>query len=818
MSNTATQTNQAPAQPRLGPTVRHILPAYARPMKRRSTAPLSGSNPLALCAALAVLAGACVAPPLLRGQAAATNPPAPPAAYSAEKEAAAEAARAAYNADALTNHIRLEKPLYTNAPYSEFRLRAAALAGDGYAASLCSGTNETERAFWQRLAATNGWVPAQIRLAKEYETCPVVTLLFRATNGGRIEVSVFSNESVDVAMKAIATNSPGAELIETVRRPAAEVARDAALAKHWRAKAQAALPRLQADTGRTNPHALLALAFLHADGDLVQSNRARANELMRQSAELGLALAQECVAIDYKSPAVDNVQAARWFFLAATQGLASAQRSLAELHRPPWPWSFDPKFQPRAAEAARWNFEVAHQTPGWRAYWACYELGDSYQSGSGVDSNRGEAVRWFRRAADMGGDESGGSAEYGLARCYHNGDGVAQDAAEAVKWYRKAAEQNHAAAQFKLGVCCLTGDGVAQDAAEAMKWFRKAAEQNYTEAQFCLGLCYAEGRGMAQDAAEAMKWLRRAAEQNHAEAQYNLGYRYSVGEGVAQNAAEAMKWFRKAAEQNHAASQYSLGVCYTEGDGVAKDAAEAVKWYRKAAEQNYAKAQYNLRVCYYKGDGVAQDTAEAMKWLRKAAEQNYAEAQFHLGCCYVRGDGVAQDAAEAMKWFRKAAEQGDPRCQAALGGMHFHGEGVPRDYGMAAKWLRRAAEQGSDFAQSLLGYAYTYGKGVPRDYVEAYKWYNLAAASSDSTTAGRARQSLDDASRDMTPSQIAEAQRLSREFVARKEQSGTNSVNELGSKPVPKATGTAFFITDAGQQRRLAICPGDEFPQRQTGN
>ena len=70
MRTTATQSNQAPAQPRLDPTARHVTPAYAPHMKRRSTAPLAGRHPLALCAALALLAGACVVPPLLFGQAA----------------------------------------------------------------------------------------------------------------------------------------------------------------------------------------------------------------------------------------------------------------------------------------------------------------------------------------------------------------------------------------------------------------------------------------------------------------------------------------------------------------------------------------------------------------------------------------------------------------------------------------------------------------------------------------------------------------------------------------------------------------------------
>jgi TPR repeat protein len=651
-------------------------------MKRRSTAPLAGRNRLALCVALALLAGACAAPPLLRGQAAATNPPAPPAASAAEKEAAAkhpsrryyteydevvlsdlEVALVAYSEDARTNHIRLEKPLYTNAPCSEFRLRAAALAGDGYAASLCSGTNKTERAFWERLAATNGWVPAQIQLAEKLEEVGVElrvtnSRIFQATisawevpeatNGRVFKVSRAGAMTERELKSDVAKQFLGAEFVRWIGRSPGEPSPDTVLAKHWRAKALAALPKLKADAGRTNPQALFALALLHDEGDLVQSNQARATELIRQAAEAGMAAAQQGHGRNFERQ-TNCVEAARWYYLAATQGLASAQSSLASIHGPPGGRNFNPKFQPRAAEAARWFFEVAHQTPGWEAYSACYDLGKSYQSGDGVDSNSVEAVRWFRRAADMGVDEAIGSAEYKLALCYFG------------------------------------GDGVPQNDAEGLRWLKVAHERGYNE--------------------------------------------------------------------------YFLG-----------------------SERYFAGA----------------DSQSGLNYLRKLAVQGDAWAQCSLGASYRNGWVVAQNWTEAAKWFRKAADQGDAEAQAALGLMYGNGKGVLRDYGMAIKWLRRAANQGLNGAQNNLGVHYGKGEGVPRDYVEAYKWYNLAGASSDSDTAELAWKNLDIVSRDMTPSQIAEAQRLSREFVARTEQPGTASVNELGSKPAPKATGTAFFITDAG--------------------
>ena len=124
------------------------------------------------------------------------------------------------------------------------------------------------------------------------------------------------------------------------------------------------------------------------------------------------------------------------------------------------------------------------------------------------------------------------------------------------------------------------------------------------------------------------------------------------------------------------------------------------------------------------------------------------------------------NSAEAVKWYRKAAEQGFAAAQYDLGRMYFKGEVVPRDYTEAAKWYRKLAEQDAaaaqydTAAQYELGGMYFRGQGVPRDYVIAYMWFSLAAAKGDKD----ARKMLDDLERKLTPEQIAEAQKLAREW------------------------------------------------------
>jgi TPR repeat protein len=96
--------------------------------------------------------------------------------------------------------------------------------------------------------------------------------------------------------------------------------------------------------------------------------------------------------------------------------------------------------------------------------------------------------------------------------------------------------------------------------------------------------------------------------------------------------------------------------------------------------------------------------------------------------------------------------------------MYANGDGVPQDYGLAATWYRKAAEQGLPTAQVPLASAYYLGQGVPQDYVLAYMWANLSAASSSGATRDSAVKLRDMVSRKLTPQQMAEAQRLAREW------------------------------------------------------
>ena len=159
------------------------------------------------------------------------------------------------------------------------------------------------------------------------------------------------------------------------------------------------------------------------------------------------------------------------------------------------------------------------------------------------------------------------------------------------------------------------------------------------------------------------------------------------------------------------------------------------------------------------------DYAAALKLWKPLADQGYSDAQYNLGVMYDNGKGVPQDDAEALKWYRKAADQGLAQAQYNLGVMYDEGKGVPQDYAEALKWYRKAADHGEASAQFNLGFMYYNGDGVPQDYVEAHKWLNLSSArATEKETRDMATKKRDIVAAKMTPAQVAEAQKLAREW------------------------------------------------------
>ena len=89
---------------------------------------------------------------------------------------------------------------------------------------------------------------------------------------------------------------------------------------------------------------------------------------------------------------------------------------------------------------------------------------------------------------------------------------------------------------------------------------------------------------------------------------------------------------------------------------------------------------------------------------------------------------------------------------------------MTQDHAEAARWYRKAADQGDTQAQAYLGIMYFNGQGIAQDYVQSHMWMNLAASRASGDDQKRIAGIRDDVASKMSAAQIAEAQRLARDW------------------------------------------------------
>jgi len=163
-------------------------------------------------------------------------------------------------------------------------------------------------------------------------------------------------------------------------------------------------------------------------------------------------------------------------------------------------------------------------------------------------------------------------------------------------------------------------------------------------------------------------------------------------------------------------------------------------------------------------ENVLREQSVETESLLSKAQNGTAEDKYALGRRYEKGVAVPQDYQEAVRWYRLSAMQGYSESQYKLCEFSERGRGVPQDYQEALRWCGLAADQGHGRAMFMLGRLYHNSHGMPRDIVRAHMWYNLATAHGYEE-AKRWRDRL--AEEEMSVNQIAEAQKLAREWNVR---------------------------------------------------
>lgn len=189
----------------------------------------------------------------------------------------------------------------------------------------------------------------------------------------------------------------------------------------------------------------------------------------------------------------DEAKAAKWYQLAAEQGVPEAQFQYALM-------LLDGRFVTKDPQGAYALMQAAAEAGNRLAQFNFAQLLVQREPGS---AGMAKAIAYYQRAADAGLAD----AQYALSQVYANGaGGKARDDAEARRWLLLAARQNFDTAQLDLGTWLVDGRGGPRDLKSGFGWMSRAAHAGNVAAQNRLAKLYMGGIGTEPNSIDAAAW------------------------------------------------------------------------------------------------------------------------------------------------------------------------------------------------------------------------------------------------------------------------------------------------------------------------
>jgi hypothetical protein len=181
-----------------------------------------------------------------------------------------------------------------------------------------------------------------------------------------------------------------------------------------------------------------------------------------------------------------------------------------------------------------------------------------------------------------------------------------------------------------------------------------------------------------------------------------------------------------------------------------KNYIQAYKLYKKLADTGLARAQYDVGYMHAEGTAVIQSYAEAIRWWQLAAAQGSSEALTSLGYLYMRGIGVEQDITKALQLLRLSAIQPIQTKASAYAQLLLGVASLRIDDSLALMWLNMAITNGGKIGNKI---------------VKNEKIIHSNDGQDDLT---RAKELRDKLLSEMTPQQVANAEKKAKECKEKK--------------------------------------------------
>ncbi len=243
-------------------------------------------------------------------------------------------------------------------------------------------------------------------------------------------------------------------------------------------------------------------------------------------------------------------------------------------------------------------------------------------------SNISKGVRNIESSARMG----FASAQATLGVIMLTGSGIERNQAEAIKWCSMSARQKLPLGMFYLGMAYSFGDGVPKNQDYANRWIRAAADRELVTAQLTLGMKLALGDGIEKNLGHGVAWLKKAQSNGSAEAEVQLRRFETLLRSNRKPSSQPKKKIKPVGNIQERIENHSTEVSREIGlkNYKVKKYSEAKKHFLRAAEDSDPISLRYLGIMHFLGQEVDRDYVEAKTLLKKAQVGGDQEAGRYL--------------------------------------------------------------------------------------------------------------------------------------------------------------------------------------------
>jgi len=333
-------------------------------------------------------------------------------------------------------------------------------------------------------------------------------------------------------------------------------------------------------------------------------------------------------AVPLEAIPLNNIEALKWYTLAAYHDFTAYQRPTAEEvnarilaeHRLP-----DIRARMSTADVGKAEKLVSDTFERGSPY-DLYRLGDMYQRGAGVAKNNAKALTMFALAKSRGVGEASLAYEQLEKLMTKQEIKIAEESA--ASWQPPLPEEHMGQTTQQKELERLKKELEELKLEDALEAVSDIDVELIQRALRSLGLYFGSiDNAMGPATRDAIRRFQYS--QVSSDTEMSEEDKEAVRTGVL-SARQTVQLFREASKADHPMSQYVYGIMHVRGIGVEQNGQEAVNWLTKSSRANLAIAHYALGVIYRDGttglNEVTPDKSLAARHFARAFALGYKPA------------------------------------------------------------------------------------------------------------------------------------------------------------------------------------------------